>query len=232
MNKLKPIPAFKTEAEERKFWETHDSTDYIDWSNAERVRFTNLPSKITEALNWASDQGTLIEGDYYDAYSALLDFFNNLDLQNEQNVIGAAHAVYGWMPTILKKETKTKELMEFVWHLRKIEEGPNQKKLALIQLENQIAITKAINGSTVGTSKFLHFVEPNIFPIWDSNIARAFETATSKINDPATYLAYCKAIHLYLDKNPEINWPKQLPEGTSNIRKMEFCLYAYGKSQK
>jgi predicted DNA binding CopG/RHH family protein len=42
MSKLKPIPSFKTEAEKRKFWETHDSTDYIDWSKAERVRFPNL----------------------------------------------------------------------------------------------------------------------------------------------------------------------------------------------
>ena len=30
MTKLKPSPAFKTEAKERKFWETHDSTEYVD----------------------------------------------------------------------------------------------------------------------------------------------------------------------------------------------------------
>lgn len=36
------IPEFETEAEERKFWETHDSTDYVDWSGAQRVRFHNL----------------------------------------------------------------------------------------------------------------------------------------------------------------------------------------------
>ncbi len=47
MNKLKRIPTFKTEAEERKFWETHDSTDYIDWSKAERVRFPNLKPSTT-----------------------------------------------------------------------------------------------------------------------------------------------------------------------------------------
>jgi predicted DNA binding CopG/RHH family protein len=40
--KLKPVPHFKNEAEERKFWETHDSTDYVDWSKAEQVRFPNL----------------------------------------------------------------------------------------------------------------------------------------------------------------------------------------------
>jgi predicted DNA binding CopG/RHH family protein len=51
MKKLKPIPAFKTEADERKFWETHDSTDYIDRSKAELVRFPNLkPSTIAISL--------------------------------------------------------------------------------------------------------------------------------------------------------------------------------------
>lgn len=40
--KLKPIPRFGSEAEEREFWETHDSTDYVDWSKAQRVRFPNL----------------------------------------------------------------------------------------------------------------------------------------------------------------------------------------------
>lgn len=40
--KPKPIPAFRTEAEERRFWETHDSADYLDWAKAERARFPNL----------------------------------------------------------------------------------------------------------------------------------------------------------------------------------------------
>jgi predicted DNA binding CopG/RHH family protein len=40
--KLKPIPAFKNEAQERAFWERHDSGDYVDWSRADRVRFANL----------------------------------------------------------------------------------------------------------------------------------------------------------------------------------------------
>jgi predicted DNA binding CopG/RHH family protein len=36
--------AFRSEAEERRFWETNDSTDYIDWSTAERVVLPNLKS--------------------------------------------------------------------------------------------------------------------------------------------------------------------------------------------
>jgi predicted DNA binding CopG/RHH family protein len=37
-----PIPQFRSEAEERKFWETHDTADYVDWSKARRVQFPNL----------------------------------------------------------------------------------------------------------------------------------------------------------------------------------------------
>jgi predicted DNA binding CopG/RHH family protein len=40
--KLKPIPAFKSEDEEREFWATHSTTEYIDWSKAEKVKFPNL----------------------------------------------------------------------------------------------------------------------------------------------------------------------------------------------
>ncbi len=40
--KLKPIPRFKNEDEERDFWATADTTDYFDWSKAERVVFPNL----------------------------------------------------------------------------------------------------------------------------------------------------------------------------------------------
>lgn len=45
--KLKPIPKFKSEAEERQFWETHDTTDYVDWSKAQRARFPNLKLSTT-----------------------------------------------------------------------------------------------------------------------------------------------------------------------------------------
>ena len=45
--KLKSIPKFRSEAEERRFWETHDSSDYVDWSKAERVRLPNLKPSTT-----------------------------------------------------------------------------------------------------------------------------------------------------------------------------------------
>ncbi len=41
--KLKTIPAFKSEGEERDFWEHEDSTDYIDWTQAGRSRARGIP---------------------------------------------------------------------------------------------------------------------------------------------------------------------------------------------
>lgn len=51
----KPIPEFATEADERQFWETHDSVDFVDWSTAKPIRFPNLkPSTETISLRLPS----------------------------------------------------------------------------------------------------------------------------------------------------------------------------------
>ena len=48
--KLKSIPQFSDEAAERRFWETHDSSDYVDWNKAERMRLPNLKPS-TESIS-------------------------------------------------------------------------------------------------------------------------------------------------------------------------------------
>ena len=52
MSKAKTkIPAFKSEAEKRAFWEKHDSTDYVDWSKAKKAIMPNLkPTTTTISL--------------------------------------------------------------------------------------------------------------------------------------------------------------------------------------
>jgi predicted DNA binding CopG/RHH family protein len=49
MSKIKTIPKFKTE--EKAFWEKHDSSDYVDWKQAQSVLMPNLkPSTKTISL--------------------------------------------------------------------------------------------------------------------------------------------------------------------------------------
>jgi predicted DNA binding CopG/RHH family protein len=45
--RAEPIRPFASEAEERRFWESHDSTDHVDWRRAERVRLPNLRPSTT-----------------------------------------------------------------------------------------------------------------------------------------------------------------------------------------
>jgi predicted DNA binding CopG/RHH family protein len=48
---LLPTPKFESEDEEREFWATHDSTDYVDWRRARSVTFSRLkPSTHTISL--------------------------------------------------------------------------------------------------------------------------------------------------------------------------------------
>ena len=42
MKKLKKIPKFRSEKEERLFWQKVDSTEYVDWSKGEKWIFPNL----------------------------------------------------------------------------------------------------------------------------------------------------------------------------------------------
>ena len=49
--KKKVIPKFKSEARERAFWASHDASEYLDWTNAQRALLPKLkPSTRTISL--------------------------------------------------------------------------------------------------------------------------------------------------------------------------------------
>ncbi|MFI5271156.1 MAG: BrnA antitoxin family protein [Candidatus Saccharimonadales bacterium] len=50
MKNLKPIPKFKSLDEEADFWDTHDSTEYVDWTKAKKTVFPNLKTS-TESIS-------------------------------------------------------------------------------------------------------------------------------------------------------------------------------------
>jgi len=58
MNKPKQIPEFKSEAEKQEFWETHNSTDYVNWEQAKPATFANLKPS-TRAISLRMPQAML-----------------------------------------------------------------------------------------------------------------------------------------------------------------------------
>ena len=52
---LKRIPEFSSEREEREFWETHDTADYVDWRQARVAVFPDLKSSTEAILTGRND---------------------------------------------------------------------------------------------------------------------------------------------------------------------------------
>jgi len=88
MKKLKRIPVFINEDEEREFWATHDSTDYIDWSRAiKNPLFPNLklstksvsirlPESLIDALKFLANKKDV-------PYQSLLKIFLSERVERE-----------------------------------------------------------------------------------------------------------------------------------------------------
>ena len=86
---MKKIPKFKTEAEERDFWASADSSDYIDWSKARRVLLPNIkPSLRTISLRLPEimlEELKLIANKRDVPYQSLIKIFLSERLSKELN---------------------------------------------------------------------------------------------------------------------------------------------------
>lgn len=100
------------------------------------------------------------------AYREFVRYFRELQVIERHHLIIGANFVYGWMPTILefKCEDLERDLKEAVQILNRA------KSRELISEGDLQSLKKMINNSLVGTSKLLHFVNPNLYSIWDSNV--------------------------------------------------------------
>ena len=90
MSKIKAIPKFKTEADERAFWETHDSSDYLDWKQAQSVLLPNLKPS-TKTISIRLPEGLLdsikIEANKRDMpYQSLIKSWLADDVEQSRNV--------------------------------------------------------------------------------------------------------------------------------------------------
>ncbi len=56
MYMTQPIPNFANEEEEQAFWDTHDSTEYLDWGTAERVIFKLAQNKKQAVLAFLENE--------------------------------------------------------------------------------------------------------------------------------------------------------------------------------
>ena len=89
INTMKKIPKFITEDEERDFWANADSSNYVDWSKAQRVLLPNIkPSLKTISLRLPElmiDELKLIANKRDVPYQSLIKIFLSERLSKELN---------------------------------------------------------------------------------------------------------------------------------------------------
>jgi len=86
----------------------------------------------------------------------------------------AAAQVYGWMPTILKSAGIADAIDREDGRLVRFLNAARLAKKPGLSVEDIELISVFTNNSTVGASKLLHFLNPRVFPIWDSRVAKRY----------------------------------------------------------
>lgn len=160
--------------------------------------FYNWVQSKKDLITQGSNDGNMISKWVNSSYPHLLRFAAKLeDDEDGTNVIGLAQAVYGWMPTMLKQvklDSFGTEKSNIFARIRGITSFGDAIRF-LERSEDQGSKQPPINNSWVGTSKFLHFVNPNFFPIWDSRIARQFGLKHKyQIEKIENYIDYIKFV--------------------------------------
>ncbi|MGA9796267.1 MAG: hypothetical protein WBQ17_12115 [Rhizomicrobium sp.] len=190
---------------------------------------------INSALIWArrtTNLASLDPASYRATYSSLLKLFADfVDLEDYESVLCGALAVYGWMPTMLKNPPTPKQWDEHKAVLSDLRSSENWDGADEILVNHQ-NVLKFVNNSVVGTSKFLHFSNPNVFPIWDSRIARCVGLRHQyQLNDVGNYLSYGRAMSEALRAGFQI--PQRFSGfmgDVSPVRKLEMLLFLYSKT--
>ena len=189
------------------------------------------------------------------AWRSLVVLFGKLEFHNIDDVWVGALAVYGWMPRTLRAVHNSVGLCEMAREIREIAGVYNSGRArfdpviaakcrsiitstadhreVLIALETgSNKGSKSRTESSVGTSKFLHFLAPHIFPIWDRYTAAALGVANHL---PASaWLTYVAEVHNALDSQVGIPGcvTRWLNEASGmvvpDVRAIEFVLWAYG----
>ena len=131
-----------------------------------------------------------IEENYLLSYPFFLNYFQNLESINLENLVIGISFTYSWMPTILKA-LNLKNTEEVLFILNEVKKGK------LIDEQQLTTLKTTFNNSLVGTSKLLHFINPRQYAIWDSRVFRFLndvEPHKYRLEKPRAYIEYLNLI--------------------------------------
>jgi hypothetical protein len=148
---------------------------------------------------------------YDNEYKIMVAWFKRHEEKWTSDIVRfAGLAIYGWMPTILRAEGRknAKRDVDFLQIANHLNSG-----------EFPVSQYAFLNGSVVGTSKFLHFWRPNEFAIWDKNIRISLKVSPHS----KSLTSYCDYLH---------DMRKYCGSRELTLRDVEFPLFINGRNLK
>ncbi|MFT6841502.1 MAG: hypothetical protein ACJASR_000263 [Psychroserpens sp.] len=166
----------------------------------------------------------------YISYPEFLKYFNKLKTITRHNLTIGINFTYGWMPTIFDFRSDN-----FEEALQILNEAKGGRKLTV---DNLVLLKGLLNNSLVGTTKLLHFIDPDNFAIWDSRVYRyltnqePYDNRIGNCNTYLEYLAFCD----YLIKQKEFdslkkNIENQVGYSMTAFRVAELVMYSNGNNK-
>ncbi|MBE7172693.1 MAG: hypothetical protein INR73_19095 [Williamsia sp.] len=188
--------------------------------------------KIQEIINQFSRIQIDKADKYIVTYPVFIDFFRQTSAYTVEDLLTGIAFVYSWMPRILTIKSEA---------LPKLSEYCNQFKnqyQAEIETPLFAQAVEALEGSIVATSKLLHFIFPDQFPIYDSHIYKyCWDKEKSyhyQVKNPLNYHSY-REMCLKTTAGEEIHdlqkmVTDRLGYQVSKLRALEFSMFQIRKS--
>lgn len=164
-------------------------------------------------------------GTYLMSYPHFIQYFNNVKTITFHELTIGINFTYGWMPTIF--DYRSDKFTEVLKILNKYKSGtiPDDREMTILR--------NNLNNSIVGTSKLLHFICPNLIPIWDSRVYKYLTDETAhgyrvdKVSNFRQYVAFCNN----LISDPRFNQAKSRIErlvgySMSPMRITDLVMYS------
>ena len=166
------------------------------------------------------------EDTYLISYREFLAFFANLQTITRHDLVVGANMVYGWMPRILTFHGSDMEAA-FADAVRILNRARGQSPVTSAEIGR---LKGLIDNSVVATSKLLHFVNPNVYAIWDSRVCKYIHGTAYQVGSIECYCEYldiCRQLVAHLGfpaLHASIN--SKIGYDVSSYRAVEIVMYS------
>jgi hypothetical protein len=133
----------------------------------------------SKSLDWSGTESFMF------SYGHFLRYFQERTSLTLSDFVIGSHFTYGWMPTIL--DFRLIDLGKCLTILNKV-----HRHQRILDSE-VLTLASVVNGSLVGVSKLLHFIDPSQYAIWDSNVCEYLNSRMGgkwKVAEFESYLNY------------------------------------------